>query len=94
MVRERSLLFQSSYLIISPDDTDASAVSDYVPKGVHSNKGTGPAAVVPEKKSDWAATASATAKLLLRGVRDSADGFGPLKTVAGGLCYILDNCEV
>jgi hypothetical protein len=27
-------------------------------------------------------------------VRDSADAFGPLKSVAGGLCFILENCEV
>ena len=47
-----------------------------------------------EKKSNWKSTASATAKLLLRGVRDSADAFGPLRSVAGGLCFILENCEV
>ena len=47
-----------------------------------------------EKKSSWKSTALATAKLLLRGVRDSADAFGPLKSVAGGLCFILENCEV
>lgn len=45
-------------------------------------------------KSDWKITASASAKMLLRGVRDSADAFGPLKSVAGGLCFILENCEV
>ena len=39
-------------------------------------------------------TASASAKLLLRGVNESADAFGPLKSVAGGLCFILENCEV
>ena len=37
---------------------------------------------------------SATAKLLLRGVRDTADAFGPLKSVAGGLCFLLENYEV
>ena len=49
---------------------------------------------VDENKSDWTSTVSASAKLLLRGVRDSADVFGPLKSVAGGLCFILENCEV
>ena len=34
------------------------------------------------------------AKLLLHGVRDSADAFGPLKSIAGGLCFILENYEV
>ena len=47
-----------------------------------------------ESKSDWKATASSAAKLLLLGVRESADAFGPLKSVAGGLCFILENCEV
>ena len=47
-----------------------------------------------DNKSGWKSTAYATAKLLLRGVRDSADAFGPLKSVAGGLCFILENCEV
>ena len=51
--------------------------------------------VAPDKnRPDWGSTASASAKLLLRGVRDSADAFGPLKAVAGGLCFILENCEV
>ena len=53
-----------------------------------------PVAIADENKSGWKTTASASAKLLLRGVRDSADVFGPLKAVAGGLCFILENCEV
>ena len=47
-----------------------------------------------ERVDSSASTAFATAKLLLRGVRDAADAFGPLKSVAGGLCFILENCEV
>ena len=27
-------------------------------------------------------------------MRDASDAFGPLKSVAGGLCFILENCEV
>ena len=54
----------------------------------------GPSGAADKKKSDWKSTASASAKLALRGVRDSADAFGPLKSVAGGLCFILENCEV
>ena len=50
--------------------------------------------VADESGSDWKATVSASAKLLLRGVRDSADAFGPLKSVASGLCFFLDNYEV
>jgi len=53
-----------------------------------------PGATADENKSDWKSTASASAKLLLRGVRDSADAFPPLKSVAGGLYFILNNCEV
>ena len=51
-------------------------------------------AAVDENGSEWKATVSASAKLLLRGVGDSADTFGPLKLVAGGLCFILENYEV
>ena len=46
------------------------------------------------KFKEWMSTASATAKLFLRGVNESADVFPPLKSVVGGLCFILDNCEV
>ena len=52
----------------------------------------GPSANADE--TDWTTTASASAKLLLRGVSSSSDAFGPLKSVAGGLCFILENCEV
>ena len=58
------------------------------------DENVGPSTAVDEKKSGRGPTVSSSAKLLLRGVRDSADAFGPLKSVAGGLCFILDNCEV
>ena len=45
-------------------------------------------------RPNWGSTASSSAKLVLRAVRDSADAFGPLKSVAGSLCFILDNYEV
>ena len=57
-------------------------------------KSPGPSVVPDENKSDRKSTVSASAKLLLRGVRDSADAFGPLKSIAGGLCFILENGEV
>ena len=69
-------------------------LSDHVSAILHHDKSGEPSAAVDGTKSNWKSTASATAKLLLRGVRDSADAFGPLKSVAGGLCFILDNCEV
>ena len=51
-------------------------------------------AATDENRPGWKSTASSSAKLVLRAVRDSADAFGPLKSVAGGLCFILENCEV
>ena len=53
-----------------------------------------PTAAADESASGWTATATASAKFLLRGVSSSSDAFGPLKSVAGGLCFILENCEV
>ena len=58
------------------------------------NENIGTSAAVDENRPDWGSTASSSAKLVLRAVRDSADAFGPLKSVAGGLCFILENCEV
>ena len=49
---------------------------------------------VGENQPNWKSTVSAAAKLLLRTVRDSADVFPPLKSVAGGICSVLDNYEV
>jgi len=63
-------------------------------EGIEPNAGgerVEPSADPDENKPDWK---SGSAKLLLRGVRDSANAFGPLKAVAGGLCFILENCEV
>ena len=45
-------------------------------------------------KSYLKSLASSTAKLVLRGVKESADAFPLLKTVVGCLCFILDNYEV
>ena len=58
------------------------------------NKNVGGSVAADENGQDWKTTASSSAKLILRGVRDSADAFGPLKSVAGGLCFILENCDV
>ena len=54
----------------------------------------GGSAAADENRPDWESTASSSAKLALRAVRDSADGFGPFKSVVRGLCFILENCEV
>ena len=58
------------------------------------NETVGASAGADESRPGWKSTASSSAKLVLRGVRDSADAFGPLKSVAGGLCFILENYEV
>ena len=47
-----------------------------------------------KNKSNLGSLASSGARLILNGIKESADAFGPLKSVAGGLCFILDNCEV
>jgi hypothetical protein len=81
-------------LIIPSDTTDTSTIPDHAPKVLRPDESAEPSAAADTKKSNWKSTASATAKLLLRGVRDSADAFGPLKSVASGLCFVLENCEV
>ena len=81
-------------LIIPLRNADTPVVPDHAQKELLPDENTKSDAATSEKKSNWRATAYATAKLLLRGVRDSADAFGPLKSVAGGLCFILENCEV
>ena len=85
---------RSMCLTIPLQNADASAVLDHAQKRPPPDGNTESEPVPNEKKSSWKATTFATAKLLLRGVRDSADAFGPLKSVAGGLCFILENCEV
>ena len=71
--------------------------SDREPEGNESDmevESPGLSVSLDEHKSSRKSTVSASAKLLLRGVRDSADFFGPLKSIAGGLCFILENGEV
>ena len=90
-VREDVLLI-AQILTVPSTDAVASAIPN--PGQEALRPGEGEQNTVDDDKSGWKSTASATAKLLLRGVRDSADAFGPLKSVAGGLCFILENCEV
>jgi hypothetical protein len=47
-----------------------------------------------QNRSNLKSLASSMAKLVLRGVNESADAFPPLKSVSGCLCFILDNYEV
>ena len=84
-------------------ESSGSLPSQSVTGGGHEREGdepgaddesVGPTAAADESASGWTTTATASAKLLLRGVSSSSDAFGPLKSVAGGLCFILENCEV
>jgi len=81
-------------LIFPSDNVATIAVPDHAPEIICTDESIEPNGTTKENKPNWRSTASATAKLLLRGVRDSADAFGPLKSVAGGLCFILENYEV
>ena len=47
-----------------------------------------------ENKSNLKSLVFSGAQLILYGVKESADAFGPLKSVAGGLCFLLDSCQV
>lgn len=88
------LLFLLWSLIIPANYVDTASIPDHTPKSPHPEACAEPGTVTDEKRSNWKSTAFATAKLLLYGVRETADAFGPLKSVAGGLCFILENCEV
>ena len=80
-------------LTVPPDTVDNSAVPNQVQgvSGSDQNKLNN----VDESGFDrWKSTASAAVKLFLRGTWSSADAFPPLKSVVGGLCFILENCEV
>ena len=100
-VRGRFLLNDPSNISILHDTDHPSGSGEHrpVPNRIEStnqessNPVVGPSAI-NENKLDLKSLASSGAKMILRGVRESADAFGPLKSVAGGLCFILDNCEV
>ena len=82
------------FLIVLLRNTGTSAVSDRVPEGIRPDQGVEPSIITDENQRNWKPTTSEMAKLLLHRVRDSADVFPPLKSVAGGLSSILENCEV
>ena len=74
--------------LIGPPD-DAANSQDAVSSGKSE-----PNTMDGNKFRQWMSVASATAKLFLGGVKESADAFPPLKSVVGGLCFIVDNFEV
>jgi len=66
-------------------------VPDHTPGVSYPDESAGQGAVTDETILGRESTA--TAKLLCV-VRDSANGCGPLKSVAGGLFLVLENCKV
>ena len=80
-------------LIGCPENTDNSATDNQIQDALSSGQSE-PDASDGKKSEQWKSVASATAKMFLRGVKESADAFPPLKSVVGGLCFILDNFEV
>ena len=91
-VRKNSF-FLSLPLIVSPDEVNNYLIPSHVQDVPRPDQSESNAA--NEGRLDqFKTTASASTKLLLRRVSESADAFGPLKSVAGGLCFILENCEV
>lgn len=81
-------------LIDPPNKIETVAIPDHAPKVLRPHESSKVNAPADEKKPSWKSTASATAKLLLRGVNETADAFGPLKAVTGTLCFLLEHCEV
>lgn len=61
---------------------------------INPNRGEDQKNTMGDSGEDWKSITSDMAKWLLRTVRDSADVFTPLKSVAGGLCSILEDYEV
>jgi len=80
-------------LIGTTNNTASPAIPDKVQDALVSGKGE-PNTTDENKFELWKSTTSATAKLLLRAAKESADAFPPLKSAVGGLCFILDNYEV
>jgi len=64
-------------------------VPNDAPEALHPNASAKPSAATDETTLE-----STTAIKLLHVVRDSVNGFGPLKSVAGDLCLVLENCKV
>jgi len=66
------------------------AVPDHAPEVLHPDKSVKLSDATDKNGSNFV---SATAKILC-GVRDSINAFSPLRSVAGALFSILENCNV
>ena len=81
-------------LIVPSGRFGSPTLPTYVSEVLRPNESVERSPVLHESKSNWKSTTLSTAKLLLRGVRDSSDVFTPLKSLAGVLHFILDSYEV
>jgi len=79
--------------MVLPDEADEVAVLDRAPEIPCPDASIEPSAAMDGATLDGNPSTSITVKLLC-GVRDSPNGFGPLKYLAKGLCLILENCKV
>ena len=77
-------------LIVPSGGPGTSTQPDHVPEDIHPNKSVEPSVTAGKNESK---PGSPTAKLLC-GVRDSMNAFGPLRSIARALCFILENCMV
>jgi len=78
-------------LTISSDNINTT-VPDHAPEGPYPDVSVEQSAATNETMLGGGST-SVTVKLLCV-VRDSVNGFGPLKSIARGLCLVLENCGV
>ena len=75
------------------DNINNSAIPDHIRQAPDVDEG-GHRGVVDENKSSWKSSASATAKSILRTVKESQNAYPPLKSIAEGLYLILNSCNV
>ena len=80
-------------LIVHSDGVGTSATSNNPLESLHLDESVEPTTAVDKDKSNQESAMPTTARLL-RGVRDSPNAFGPLRSIAGALCLIMENCTV
>lgn len=84
--------YQSPLPTAFSDDTDSPAVPEHVQQALSPDKREQDAA--DGGNLSWKSTASATARSLLRTVKESSNAYSRLKSIAECLYFILNNCEV
>ena len=77
----------------SSDNKSTITIPDHTSEVFHPDRSIEASAAMVKNNPDKRSTVSATAKLL-HGLRDSTSAFIPLQSVARGLCFILESCQV